>query len=386
MTQEINKRNHEGQFWKGVSWIAGAAFLFAGISFVGAGIIFIGFLYAISGLIIFPLTYRVLEKKLHPFFPNWLRISLLIFLLVLIGNHEERQPIREAKQVQAIAAPTTPQLTAPKIECKTGMPISGRFFITKDGTAFRTGAGVKYEKVTAAIIGAIGSKNTVKLELSSDYVLEGLCETQELLQGKIVEFGGSASNGETGWVQKKFTSSQPSENYKNMKADMAVGLEIDFNIFKELSQKERQILRKGSLKILQDEPNCAKVTGGYRAAKKGRYYVTCDSRNNEPPFNVWFTSKDVSSGENLAAPTPFPEDQSNMACWDAIRSNASHPSTVDIHSFAGHESYLSKTGTAERVIIQNFSAKNGFNLELEYQAECVISPDGNVRISIAETM
>lgn len=79
---------------------------------------------------------------------------------------------------------------------------------------------------------------------------------------------------------------------------------------------------------------------------------------------------------------PYEEGASSRLCDAAIKKSAIHPSTVGIHSFVG---YATKTfPTGERMVRQDFTAKNEFGLELTYTAMCDIWPDGKLDISISE--
>jgi hypothetical protein len=97
------------------------------------------------------------------------------------------------------------------------------------------------------------------------------------------------------------------------------------------------------------------------------FFPILSSTNSEPTYSG--TSKNT-------------ESISRRLCEDGIRGWAKHPSTVDIHSIMGYGSKVISTG--ERLIVQSFTARNSFGLELTYQAQCVVQPDGTLQINIAE--
>ncbi len=207
-------------------------------------------------------------------------------------------------------------------------------------------------------------------------VLEGRCETVEWLQARIVKADGEAVNWETGWVHKQYVTGEASD-------DMKAGLLWDIDGESAFTDAEKQVVKRGALKVLKDEANCSEITTGYHSgSRKGAYYVTCNARNGGPPFNVWFTPDEVEAGNALAVPDAYPEVQSRRACELAIRARVSHPSTLDIHHVLGYATEVHNNGN--RSVIQEFSAKNSFGLELEHRARCLIQPNGNLEIFITE--
>ena len=164
---------------------------------------------------------------------------------------------------------------------------------------------------------------------------------------------------------------------------MKAGLLWDIDGESEFTDAEKQIIRRGALKVLKDEANCAEITTGYRSgSRKGAYYVTCNAKNGGPPFNVWFTLDEVEIGSTLSIPEVYSEVQSRQACERAIRARVSHPSALDIHHVLGYATEIHNNGN--RTVIQEFTSKNSFGLELEHRARCLIQPDGNLEITITE--
>jgi len=205
-------------------------------------------------------------------------------------------------------------------------------------------------------------------------VLEARCETPDWLQARIVKADGNAVKWETGWVYKQFVTGDASDELK-------AGLLWHIDSEKEFTDAEKQIVKRGALKVLKDEVNCAEITTGYRSgSRKGAYYVTCNAKNGGPPFNVWFTPDQVETGNALAVPEAYPESQSRQACERAIRRQVSHPSTLDIHHFVGYATKVHNNGN--RTIVQEFSAKNSLGFELEHRARCLIQPDGTLEMTI----
>ncbi len=78
----------------------------------------------------------------------------------------------------------------------------------------------------------------------------------------------------------------------------------------------------------------------------------------------------------------YPESESRQMCERAIRASLNNPSTLKIHGISGYATNVDSSGT--RRITQSFSAKNGFGLQLTYDAYCIITPDGQLDIKVAE--
>lgn len=299
-------------------------------------------------------------------------IALIIGLLILIGVFFGSEEYTGTTTVTR-TMPKQPERTATK--CDHGSPISGAFYVTGSDINFRTGPGIDDAPViNRKATNVLGS--TQYRTLWPSMVLEGLCETTDWLKARIVKADGGPVNWETGWVHKRFVTGEASD-------EMKAGLLWDIYGEAEFSDAERQVLRRGALQVLKDEDNCAEITTGYRSgSRQGAYYVTCNARNGGPPFNVWFTPAEVNAGATLAVPEAYPEVGSRRACERAITERVSHPSTLDVHHVIGYATTVHNNGN--RIVIQEFSAKNSFGLELEYRARCLIQPDGTLEITIAE--
>lgn len=78
----------------------------------------------------------------------------------------------------------------------------------------------------------------------------------------------------------------------------------------------------------------------------------------------------------------YPERTSRKMCLNAIRGSIQNPSTLKIHGLTGYGTNINAAGV--RLITQSFSAKNGFGLELTYEANCTVTPAGNFTINITQ--
>lgn len=267
--------------------------------------------------------------------------------------------------------------TAQKTErtCDVGTPNQGKYFIIKDETPFYLGPDKNGGKVVNSRASEVLGYTHYR-DLWTTMVLEGLCETPEWLHAKIVEADGAPVDWEAGWVEKNKIRTDAS-------SDQKLGLLWNIEGEAGFSTEEKSLIREGSLRVLRDDENCKSlITGDRSENRKGQIYVTCTPSNGREHFNVWFSLEDVKSGRKLASPSAFDESASRRVCNEAIRSNVNHPSTLDIHWITGYTSRVSNNGNRE--IIQKFSAKNSFGLELEYRARCLVMPSGKVEVTISQ--
>jgi len=296
----------------------------------------------------------------------WVAAGLGAFIVIAMGNN---------------SATTPGANTATK--CDVGNPSPGRFY-PKVEAEFRTGPGTNYPMV----VNAAGPKSDGKSEnrtVDPQYVLEGICATNEWLQAKIVEADGMPEAWETGWVPKRLVTT-------TLTAEHAAGLW--WNVEKmpdfwgehpHISSSEIRTMHDGALKVLKDNKNCGSIAVGYPDDKRRHTYdVECNgNENTNGSFVVRFTENDLRSGKSFAPPEAFPSELSNQMCQEEILRAATHPSTVNFHIFGLTQAVNAETG--ERKILREFDAKNGFGLELNYAALCVIKPSGKITVAINET-
>lgn len=145
--------------------------------------------------------------------------------------------------------------------------------------------------------------------------------------------------------------------------------------------EEKEMLRSGALKILQDESNCDRIIYGDKSSsKKGSYFVTCEGKDNSSTFNVWFSPEELKENKNLKI-LSLPESDAQELCIEAIKNNVKNPSTLDLSVF-GYSSRKNNNGSW--TILENFSVKNSFGQSLNYEAMCLISNKGELSLTVEE--
>lgn len=298
--------------------------------------------------------------------------TVAFILLSVFLSNDTSTPSAKKTETARVQPVQQPQAT---VHCDHGTPVSGQLFVKGRNVNFRTGPGINYDPVINQKATRVLGKTQYRT-LWPSMVLEGRCETDEWLQARIVKADGSQVQWEIGWAHKQFVTGTAS-------ADMQAGLLWDIDGETDFTDEEKVLLKRGALKVLVDEKNCKEITTGYRSgSRRGAYYVTCNAKNGGAPFNVWFTSGEVEAGGTLGVPEAYPEAPSRLACEKAIEARVSHPSTLDIHQIVGYATKVHNNGN--RTVIQEFTAKNSFNLKLKQRARCLIQPNGSLEITITE--
>ena len=272
----------------------------------------------------------------------------------------------------AFIAILTPSSFVSAASCDYGSPITGEFYPQKNEIPFYNGPGKKYGKVTNAKLSEILGK-TMPRELWIGNTLRASCITDGWVKGKIVASDGHPVSWESGWASLDYVKGK-------MTPEQEAGLIWDGSV-SGTSEFERTELRIAALNVLRSNPNCASISYGDRSTQReGQFFVTCDAKSGTP-FNVHF-SIDEAKSKSIKAPVAVSSNVARQECKKLIMKNSNYPSTVDIHSILGFATTAHNNGN--RTVIQEFSAKNGFGLELEYTARCLTMPDGYTEITITE--
>lgn len=102
----------------------------------------------------------------------------------------------------------------------------------------------------------------------------------------------------------------------------------------------------------------------------------------QPEQIVDFRPDDATNGRSFAPVDPIDERTAREACWAAAKERATHPSTVDISTFGGQfQPYEGGTASYRTT----FSAKNSFNLTLNYTISCSFKGNEFTGVDIQES-
>lgn len=173
--------------------------------------------------------------------------------------------------------------------CEVGTPTADMFYPMADKTPFFTLPNTAAPKVlNQRATEALGRKDY--RDLWTGMVLQGECQTDQWIKGRIVEADGRSVDWEAGWVQKKVVRS-------NKSSDELAGLVWDPDNERDLSSIEKGIMRAGARQALAERRNCNSIVAGGKSGKKAdTFFVTCQPPGNAPSFNIWFTAKTGAGG------------------------------------------------------------------------------------------
>lgn len=103
----------------------------------------------------------------------------------------------------------------------------------------------------------------------------------------------------------------------------------------------------------------------------------------EPEQIVDFRPDDATNGRSFAPVDPIDETTAREACWSAAKERATHPSTVDISTFGGQFNSDESGSASYRT---TFTAKNAFNLSLNFTISCSFKGNEFMGVEIQETV
>lgn len=141
----------------------------------------------------------------------------------------------------------------------------------------------------------------------------------------------------------------------------------------------KSMLVKYLNKLHASNPECAIMDPGTVSMSQSKgtktnpmFFVMCGKGSTL--HNVFFSKSDIEKGNLAKTPKAISESIAIKQCSNKIKSTASVPSSVNIHQLMGKAYKAHANGNAS--ILLDFDAKNKLGNTLEYQARCVIQPNG----------
>lgn len=165
-------------------------------------------------------------------------------------------------------------------------------------------------------------------------------------------------------------------------------VEDDFSWDEDTSSFKQQITATVNT-IAAENRHCSYLDTGTLAKSSTRstpndpvFFITCGT--GADVFNVWFRPSDVEDGATFAAREPLGKNAAADACEAVAKQAATHPSTVSF-SRVWDLAYLPHVSGRAR-IVSSFTAKNAFNLELEYRIDCLFDGPTLIETNISESI
>lgn len=143
--------------------------------------------------------------------------------------------------------------------------------------------------------------------------------------------------------------------------------------------------RKASAQRAAKSNKCDKVSMAELSDSKStiddlHFWVDCE--NGQRFYFSENELRDPASEATAQADKAVSSSAAFSWCKERVLDKANNPSTVQFNVLMTDSSVGSSNGN--RVLLLPFSAKNSFNMELNFLARCVITPDGEGEISISE--
>jgi hypothetical protein len=150
---------------------------------------------------------------------------------------------------------------------------------------------------------------------------------------------------------------------------------------KKISEVEKAAIHK----IANTENSCDEIISGFisenKSIPKQKIVIFVDCANGE---RFYVEDSEVDTKEAIKSQTEkaISQDEAFDRCKKLVKANATYPSSVDF-KLLDTSGFQAKT-TGNVVVNLGFKAKNGFGVELDAQARCVFTPDGQGEVTFTE--
>ena len=308
-------------------------------------------------------------------------IALILVAAWVIGKLSPDTSENSSDSASGIGPATSVNASSPaasqKAACDVGSPASGAVVAVTGDYELRTtpsesGARIKNEKASSIL------KKTLYHRIDSSTTVKQTCVDGDWSEVQIVT--PEWLTFVRGWVPNNVL-----RDIERTAGGTRVYVEEDFFWDRDTSKYKKQIVAVTN-KIAREHTGCAILDAGTIALSPSRskpkdpvFFVTCNPSSGVP-FNVWFRPSD--SSKTFAAVKPISRGDATIACEQAAKAAATHPSTVDFSTFLDVAYSAREDGRV--ALDSSFTAKNSFNLELKYRIRCVFDGQTLIESSIAE--
>ncbi|MDO9417176.1 hypothetical protein [Pararhizobium sp.] len=286
-------------------------------------------------------------------------------------NAQKRQDAAKAEAI-AVTADEPAQLAGtPEPACKAGaiMAIDAGYELRR--AAGETAEKIVNEKATAAL----GKTHFQSVDTSTVVRVDG-CE-KGWAEVSITE--PEWLNTVHGWIPETVLRA-----IERSGDGSRVYVENDVLWDKDTTPHKQAILTMVN-RISREHTGCASIDPGSVALssskskpKKPVFFITCDPSG--APFNVWFSPSDI--GKPVTAAAAIGRGDAVLACEQAAKAKAAHPSTVDFSKILD-VAYQAR-GDGRVSLDSSFTAKNGFDLALKYRIRCLFDGGTMIEATVSE--
>ncbi len=284
---------------------------------------------------------------------------------------ERARPLAEADGQTNISEDADDIAATEAKRCGTGtiMAVLDNYELRKDPTD--TAERIINQKATEAL----GETHYQSIDKSTSLKIMGC--SAEWTQVQITEPSWLTSIG--GWVPSKVL-----RTIETTSDGARVYVESDLYWDNDTAKYKTQIVTMIN-KISRENDGCKTIDPSSIAKSVSRskrndpvFFVTCGEGSEI--FNVWFKPTDVTT--TMTATLPIAQGDAVLACEQAAKAKAAHPSTVDFSRFLDVAYSARPDGRVS--LTSSFSAKNSFNLELTFNIRCLFDGNAMIEASVSE--
>lgn len=354
-------------------WCAGAAIL--SIAFLVTGPTVAGVALAASAFLAAPPSWHVLARYgVHATRPvkavavlgTWLAGLVSVAATNPLAPVPKKPGEEVAGSAQAVGGSEGPAT------CD-GIAAKPRDFAVREGAPLRARADAQSDQVSIPF-GVIQEVKPVSIDTTMP--VREMCRSGQWSYVTILQLPSDIGNGK-GWV--------PTANLRPVNTDKS-GRRIygaaDFEWIDGSLRYQKAILTVVN-RVMAQNPRCDAFNSQSILMDKDRagalIKVACFGETEQV---VDFRPDDATNGRSFAPVDPIDERAAREACWAAAKERATHPSTVDISTFGGQFNSDESGGASYRT---TFTAKNAFNLTLDFTIWCSFKGNDFTGVDIQET-
>jgi hypothetical protein len=358
------------------SWLWCALASIIGISSLPMGRVVVALTFFAAAILVAPPSWPMLARFGVHAPPRVIRVMLVVGAWVLafiaIVATDPHLPKGRAG-IAGIPAQTAAPLAIEGPSTCDGIKAAPRDFAVREGAPLQERADAQSGQVSIPF--GVG-KEMKPVSIDPTMPVRELCRSGKWSFVSILQLPSDIGNGK-GWVPTG--KLRPVETDKGGRRIYEVA---DFE-WPDGSKPYRKSALAVVNRIMAQNPRCDAVGSQALLFDKDRagalFKVACFGAT-EQVFD--FRPDDATNGRSFAPVDPIGEKAAREACWNAATERANHPSTVDISTFGGQFQSDDSGGASYRT---TFTAKNSFNLTLNYTILCTFKGSNFVGVDIQET-
>lgn len=266
-------------------------------------------------------------------------------------------------------------------------------YVLGESVNLRSGPGADHVKVSQAMLGDKmnvigGQEGWLKVFHQQDtvWVYEELTGDLAQLAQIQNEKDFEARREQATLNRKKKAGERTRKVDEAISSGQVVFTEDDFYWDKKTSPHKKTIIA-GVNKIHRENARCKTIdpTSAYISSNKGTpsdpvFFVTCGT--GAGTFNAFFSKSEIEKGTTMAAAKHIDRNRAIDLCEAYAKDNATHPSTVSFSRVM--DLAVTEHPNGRTSVTSSFTAKNSFDLKLNYNIRCLCDATGLIEGNISE--